>query len=133
MGAFGVPGAPDAFSASGVLDAPGARSSVGVDIVFGIDIGVRIGVDIGIDIGGDIGSGGDVGIDTGVRIDLHEPELPGDDSRMAGPVLMSIPYRDLEMEQRPDRLALIGLVHQHSALGEHAAVTFEDEIDGRVE
>ena len=91
---------------------------IGVDVGFGIDVGVHIGVRIGIDL------------------HLHEPELPGDDPRIAGPALPSVPHCDLEMEQRPDRLAvagLVALVHQHRAFREHAAVAFEDEVDGRVE
>ena len=104
-GGAGVPGARGALSAR---DAPNARSGFGIDI----------------------------GFDIGVGIDLHESKLPGDDSRMAGLALLSVPYRDLEMEQRPDRLALAGrvaLVHQHRAFRKHAAVAFEDEIDGRIE
>ena len=119
----------------------GVGVGFGIGIGIGIEIGVRIGigirVDIGIDAGVDIGSGVgggiDIGADVAAGIDLHESDLPGDDPRMAGPALMPVPYRDLDMEQRPDRLALVALVHQHRAFRKHAAVAFEDEIDGRVE
>ena len=64
--------------------------------------------------------------------DLHELEPPGNNQRMAGSALPSVPYGALQMEQHPERVALVGLVHQYRALCEHIAVALEDEIDGRV-